>query len=75
MSDPARFMLRSDSITILFSSIQPLAAAAFTMAYSPDTLYTANSREAMKEVDLDMEEGADIIMVKPALAYPDQLPS
>lgn len=31
----------------------------------------ANSREAMKEVDLDMEEGADIIMVKPALAYLD----
>ncbi len=31
----------------------------------------ANRREAMKEVDLDMEEGADIIMVKPALAYLD----
>lgn len=31
----------------------------------------ANSREAMKEVALDMEEGADIIMVKPALAYLD----
>lgn len=31
----------------------------------------ANSREAMKEVDLDMEEGADIIMVKPALSYLD----
>lgn len=31
----------------------------------------ANSREAMKEVDLDMDEGADIIMVKPALAYLD----
>ena len=31
----------------------------------------ANAREAMKEVDLDMEEGADIIMVKPALAYLD----
>ena len=31
----------------------------------------ANSREAMKEVDLDMAEGADIIMVKPALAYLD----
>ena len=27
----------------------------------------ANSREAMKEVDLDVDEGADIIMVKPAL--------
>jgi porphobilinogen synthase len=31
----------------------------------------ANSREAMKEVELDMEEGADFIMVKPALCYLD----
>jgi len=31
----------------------------------------ANSREALKEVELDMAEGADIVMVKPALAYLD----
>lgn len=31
----------------------------------------ANRREAMKEVALDLAEGADIIMVKPALAYLD----
>ena len=31
----------------------------------------ANSREAMKEVEMDLAEGADIIMVKPALAYLD----
>ena len=31
----------------------------------------ANAREALKEVALDIEEGADIIMVKPALAYLD----
>ncbi len=31
----------------------------------------ANSREALKEVFLDISEGADIIMVKPALAYLD----
>ena len=31
----------------------------------------ANAREALKEVDLDIAEGADIIMVKPALAYLD----
>lgn len=31
----------------------------------------ANSREALKEVELDIAEGADIIMVKPALAYMD----
>ncbi len=31
----------------------------------------ANVREAIKEVLLDVEEGADIIMVKPALAYLD----
>jgi porphobilinogen synthase len=31
----------------------------------------ANSREALKEVALDLEEGADMIMVKPALPYLD----
>jgi porphobilinogen synthase len=31
----------------------------------------ANIREAMREVSLDVEEGADIVMVKPALAYLD----
>ncbi len=30
-----------------------------------------NSREAVKEAALDVEEGADILMVKPALAYLD----
>ncbi len=30
-----------------------------------------NRREALKEVMLDVEEGADIIMVKPAMAYGD----
>ena len=30
-----------------------------------------NSREAMKEVELDLGEGADVIMVKPALPYLD----
>ncbi len=31
----------------------------------------ANVREAMKEIALDIEEGADVVMVKPALAYLD----
>ena len=31
----------------------------------------ANRREAMREIALDLEEGADIVMVKPALAYLD----
>ena len=31
----------------------------------------ANRREAMREIELDLEEGADMIMVKPALAYLD----
>ena len=31
----------------------------------------ANSREALREVELDIIEGADIVMVKPALAYLD----
>jgi porphobilinogen synthase len=31
----------------------------------------ANAREAMREIELDIEEGADMIMVKPAMAYLD----
>jgi len=31
----------------------------------------ANAREALREVELDIGEGADIVMVKPALAYLD----
>ena len=31
----------------------------------------ANGREALRETELDIEEGADIVMVKPALAYLD----
>jgi porphobilinogen synthase len=31
----------------------------------------ANAREALREVFLDIDEGADIVMVKPALAYLD----
>lgn len=31
----------------------------------------ANSNEALREIELDIEEGADIVMVKPALSYLD----
>jgi len=33
----------------------------------------ANAREALREVALDIQEGADMVMVKPALAYLDIL--
>ncbi|HKH75590.1 MAG TPA: porphobilinogen synthase [Rubrobacteraceae bacterium] len=33
----------------------------------------ANAREALRETELDIEEGADIVMVKPALPYLDVL--
>ena len=50
--------------------MQPYSAPHFgdRRGYQMDP---ANRREAMKEVELDMDEGADIIMVKPALAYLD----
>jgi len=31
----------------------------------------ANSDEALREVEMDLDEGADIVMVKPALPYLD----
>jgi porphobilinogen synthase len=30
-----------------------------------------NSREALREVDADIEQGADIVMIKPAMSYLD----
>ena len=30
-----------------------------------------NSRQAMREIELDIQEGSDIVIVKPALAYLD----
>jgi porphobilinogen synthase len=50
------------------------AAADSTPAFGDRHGYQmdpANVREAMREVALDIEEGADIVMVKPALAYLD----
>lgn len=35
----------------------------------------ANKREAMREIALDAEQGADVIMIKPALAYLDVIAS
>ena len=37
-------------------------------AYQMDA---ANAREALREIELDIAEGADLVMVKPALAYLD----
>ncbi|MBW2051666.1 MAG: porphobilinogen synthase [Deltaproteobacteria bacterium] len=49
-------------------------AAQSTPAFGDRRSYQmdpANIREALREVDMDIEEGADIIMVKPAMAFMD----
>jgi porphobilinogen synthase len=49
-------------------------AAESTPAFGDRRSYQmdpANRREAIKEVALDIEEGADIVMVKPAMSYMD----
>ena len=49
-------------------------AAGATPAFGDRRSYQMdppNSREALLEIELDIQEGADIIMVKPALAYLD----
>jgi porphobilinogen synthase len=51
-------------------------AAESTPAFGDRRTYQmdpANAREALREVRLDIEEGADIVMVKPAMAYLDVL--
>ncbi|MFH1742020.1 MAG: porphobilinogen synthase [bacterium] len=49
-------------------------AADSAPAFGDRTTYQMdppNAREALREIALDIEEGADIVMVKPALAYMD----
>lgn len=46
----------------------PVEGPADRATYQMDS---ANRREAMREVRLDLEEGADMVMVKPALSYLD----
>lgn len=36
-------------------------------------MHPANRREAIREVELDLDEGADMVMVKPAMSYLDVL--
>ena len=33
----------------------------------------ANTREALREISLDLDEGADVVMIKPALCYLDEI--
>ena len=53
----------------------PFREAAFSAPQFGDRktyqMDPANKREAIREIELDIEEGADIIMVKPALSYLD----
>jgi porphobilinogen synthase len=49
-------------------------AAESTPAFGDRKSYQmdpANPREALREIELDIEEGADMVMVKPALSYLD----
>ena len=49
-------------------------AAGSAPAFGDRSTYqmdVANRREALREISLDIEEGADIVMVKPALAFLD----
>jgi porphobilinogen synthase len=51
-------------------------AADSAPAFGDRTSYQmdpANVREALREIELDLAEGADMVMVKPALAYLDVL--
>jgi porphobilinogen synthase len=51
-------------------------AAESTPAFGDRRAYQmdpANAREALREMRLDLEEGADVLMVKPALPYLDVL--
>ena len=57
MSAPARRIAVSDSIAAPRSSIQPLAAAAFSIEYSPETWYAATGAPVVLHPPDDVEVG------------------
>lgn len=69
--------IMSYSVKYASSLYAPFRDAAFSSPSFGDRrsyqMDAANAREALREVELDIEEGADIVMVKPALFYLDIL--
>ena len=69
--------IMSYSVKYASSLYAPFRDAAFSSPSFGDRrsyqMDVANAREALREVELDIEEGADIVMVKPALFYLDIL--
>lgn len=67
--------IMSYSVKYASSFYGPFRAAAHSApAFGDRKTYQmdiANTDEALREVELDLEEGADIVMVKPALSYLD----
>jgi porphobilinogen synthase len=68
-------VIMSYSVKYASAFYDPFREAAYSAPKFGDRrsyqMNPSNAREALREVLLDIEEGADIIMIKPALAYLD----
>ncbi len=87
MMDGQTSVIRAALDTNNFKHLPLMPAVVFSSAFSvpvnascqPDRsvealsyqLNPANSAEALREIEQDVQEGADIVMIKPALAYQD----
>src|ERR671921_249653 len=63
-------VLNDESLELIARTAVSAPAFGDRRAYQMDA---ANAREAMREAELDVMEGADFLMVKPAVAYLDIL--
>ncbi len=74
-ADQSRVAILAYSAKSASAFYGPFREAADSAPHSGDRrgyqMDPANRREAMREIALDLEEGADAVMVKPALAYLD----
>ena len=58
-------------VSLLLACTVSLAAQHPALPPKPNPKLTALKNEAMREIELDLEEGADMILVKPAMPYLD----
>jgi len=61
----------NDETLEILANMAVLHAEAGADVIAPSQMDPANVREALREVLLDIEEGADMVMIKPAHAYLD----
>src|SRR5574337_560727 len=69
--DDTGYVMNEPTVAALIKMSLAQAAAGMDFVAPSDKMDVGNSDEALHEIELDIDEGADVVMVKPGLPYLD----